>query len=73
MDTVKGPKIRMTALIILWLIGQQATGNRRHSPYLNQKCKDNYHSRYVSDNPYLHLDDDLDQSIENNAYITPQS
>ena len=54
-----------------YLVVVGATGG--HSPYMNQKCKDNNHSRYVSDNPYLHLDDDLDQSIENNAYITPQS
>ena len=54
-----------------YLVVDWATGG--HSSYLNQKCKDNDNSSYVFDDPYLQLNDDLDQSIENNGYITPQS
>jgi hypothetical protein len=50
-----------------------ATGG--HNPYMNRKRKDYYHSRCVSDDPYLQPCDNLDQSIENNCYMimTPRS
>lgn len=54
-----------------YLLVVGATGG--HSPFMNQKWKDNSHSRYVSDDPYLKSVDDLDESIENNGYMTPQS
>jgi hypothetical protein len=56
-----------------YIVVDGATGG--HNPYMNQKCKDNYHSRCVSDDPYLQPYDNLDQSIENNGYMimTPQS
>ena len=54
-----------------YLLVVGATGG--HSRYMNQKLKDNYHSRHVSDDPYLSLYDDLDQSNDDNGYMTPQS
>ena len=54
-----------------YLVVVEATGG--HSPYMNQKYKDNDHSRYMSDDPYLQPYDDLDQSSHNNGYMTPQS
>lgn len=50
-----------------YIVVDGATGG--HNPYMNQKCKDNYHSRCVSDDPYLQPCDNLDQSIENNGYM----
>lgn len=41
-----------------------------NSPNMNQKCKDNYHSRYVSDDSYIKPYDN--QSIDNDGYMIPQ-